>query len=123
MKTNLVFMLSLLFLASACTEEAANFGKTDCYWKIKNHLDDMEEKYQDEMTNYVDEDGNVSSTKVCQFWARRTNLYWHELGWYKDSEFLDCTLTGEELIELEARIDDRIVDLKKAQKEVYNCDS
>ncbi|SMG44515.1 hypothetical protein [Arenibacter troitsensis] len=39
MKTQLAVIGLILLLGSSCTKEATNFGKSDCYWNIKNELD------------------------------------------------------------------------------------
>lgn len=131
MKTKLILMASLLFLGNSCSEDATNFGKTDCYWKLTQELDVLEEEYQDEIFNYVDEDGNIQSTKVCQYRRDRTNRYASGLefvlGNIHGGELVSCSdssLTGEELAELDVRIKERIADLEKAvdpDEGVYNC--
>lgn len=133
MKIKLLLLVPIIYFACACSDDANNFGKTDCYWEITEELDRLEEIYQDEKMNYVDEDGYVQSTKVCRHQRDATIIYASGLeqvrySIHNESTTLcsDSSLTGEELLELDARIRDRIIDLEKAvdpEEGVYNCDS
>ncbi|MFH6602904.1 hypothetical protein ACEZ3G_05405 [Maribacter algicola] len=120
MKTKLVLMLSIICLTSAC-EDALNLGKTDCYWSVKNDLDELEDEFQYEMTVYKDEDGNVESNKVCKWRKATTYAYWYELNFYRTGDYRGCDLTEEEMTELGARIDKRRMELDQ-DREVYTCE-
>lgn len=130
MKLKLILIGLVLLFGSACTEEdGTTFGKSDCYFQIKNKLDQLEKDDLDDTMNYRDEDGYRSSYKVCVHKREFTENYLSAL----HSERLainygqyDCILTNEELLELDAEIIERISDLEKAldpEEGVYDCES
>ena len=128
MKTQLAIIGLILLLGSSCTKEAANFGKSDCYWNIKNELDQWDMENLADIMNYEDEDGNRSSYKVCLHRREYTEEYLGKLKSKKSLIIRDYCheLTGEEILELDAEVTNKIIDLEKAldlEEGVYDCEN
>lgn len=128
MKTQLAVIGLILLLGSSCTKEATNFGKSDCYWNIKNELDQWDMDNLADIMNYEDEDGNRSSYKVCLHRREYTEEYLGKLKSKKSLIISDYCheLTGEEILELDAEVTNKIIDLEKAldlEEGVYDCEN
>ncbi|MBU2905050.1 hypothetical protein KO529_09665 [Arenibacter algicola] len=124
MKTQMIVIGLVLLMGSACTEEQAeellgNLGKSDCYKNLDAVFDLQNERYQrDAFRENVDDEGNTQSLKTCKRGQVVANETIRSLKFYSNSGTDGCT--GEEILEIEARYADRIIELNEDLESTWN---
>jgi hypothetical protein len=119
--TAILFSVFLLSCALSCGID--EIGPSDCYKNTNQFYRDLNNVYNSDMTNIVDQNGNGQSLEACLMRKERTIFYINTLSALRTATFESAGEDGcssEEINTLVETMDERLDDLNADLEEIWN---